>query len=343
MRGYRADRVHDVSCCFNQESKLAQRLLQDMQDDWSEPCPIRSELQDGLMADVASISPKYFYDALGSTLFEAICALPEYYPTRTEAQIFEQHADDIAATVGKGVTMIDLGAGNCAKAARLFPSLQPRQYVPIDISTEFLREAVNGLRQKFPAIPMQEIAMDFSASLQLPATVGRENRLFFYPGSSLGNFAPEEALQFLRRMRHGLQLGEGGGILLGIDLVKEKAVLDAAYDDALGVTAAFNRNALLHVNRLLGSDFVVADWQHRGFFNPELSRIEMHLEARRDLTVTWCGGERTFRQGERIHTENSHKFTPDGFSDLLHQAGFGQVKMWFDPQKWFMLCYARPV
>ena len=322
---------------------MAQRLLQDMQDDWSEPCPIRSELQDGLMADVASISPKYFYDALGSTLFEAICALPEYYPTRTEAQIFEQHADDIAATVGKGVTMIDLGAGNCAKAARLFPSLQPRQYVPIDISTEFLREAVNGLRQKFPAIPMQEIAMDFSASLQLPSTVGRENRLFFYPGSSLGNFAPEEALQFLRRMRHGLQLGEGGGILLGIDLVKEKAVLDAAYDDALGVTAAFNRNALLHVNRLLGSDFVVADWQHRGFFNPELSRIEMHLEARRDLTVTWCGGERTFRQGERIHTENSHKFTPDGFSDLLHQAGFGQAKMWFDPQKWFMLCYARPV
>jgi dimethylhistidine N-methyltransferase len=239
--------------------------------------------------------------------------------------------------------MIDLGAGNCAKAARLFPSLQPRQYVPIDISTEFLREAVNGLRQKFPAIPMQEIAMDFSASLQLPSTVGRENRLFFYPGSSLGNFAPEEALQFLRRMRHGLQLGEGGGVLLGIDLVKDKAVLDAAYDDALGVTAAFNRNALLHVNRLLGSDFVVGDWQHRGFFNPELSRIEMHLEARRDLTVTWCGGERKFSQGERIHTENSYKFTPDGFNDLLRQAGFGQAKMWFDPQKWFMLCYARPV
>lgn len=322
---------------------MAQRMLQETQDDWQEDCPIRTELQDGLNAEAASISPKYFYDALGSTLFEAICALPEYYPTRTEALIFEQHAQDIAATVGKDVTLIDLGAGNCAKAARLFPTLQPRQYVPIDISTDFLREAVNGLRQKFPTIPMQEIAMDFSTSLQLPATVERQNRLFFYPGSSLGNFSPDQALQFLRRMRHGLQLGEGGGVLLGIDLVKEKAVLDAAYDDALGVTAAFNRNALLHVNRLLGSDFVVDDWQHRGFFNAEQSRVEMHLEARRDVTVSWCGGSRQFVQGERIHTENSYKFTPEGFSDLLRQAGFGHAKMWFDPQNWFMLCHARPL
>lgn len=322
---------------------MAQAMLQNMPDDWQQDCPVRRELQDGLNAEAASISPKYFYDALGSTLFEAICALPEYYPTRTEALIFEQHAQDIAATVGKDVTLIDLGAGNCAKAARLFATLQPRQYVPIDISTDFLREAVQGLRQKFPAIPMQEIAMDFSTSLQLPATVERQNRLFFYPGSSLGNFAPDQALQFLRRMRHGLQLGEGGGVLLGIDLVKDKAVLDAAYDDALGVTAAFNRNALLHVNRLLGSDFVVDDWQHRGFFNAEQSRVEMHLEARRDVSVSWCGGSRSFRQGERIHTENSYKFTPEGFSDLLRQAGFGHAKMWFDPQNWFMLCHARPL
>lgn len=322
---------------------MAQAMLQNMPDDWQQDCPVRRELQDGLNAEAASISPKYFYDALGSTLFEAICALPEYYPTRTEALIFEQHAQDIAATVGKDVTLIDLGAGNCAKAARLFATLQPRQYVPIDISTDFLREAVQGLRQKFPAIPMQEIAMDFSTSLQLPATVERQNRLFFYPGSSLGNFAPDQALQFLRRMRHGLQLGEGGGVLLGIDLVKDKAVLDAAYDDALGVTAAFNRNALLHVNRLLGSDFVVDDWQHRGFFNAAQSRVEMHLEARRDVSVSWCGGNRSFRQGERIHTENSYKFTPEGFSDLLRQAGFGHAKMWFDPQNWFMLCHARPL
>ncbi len=305
---------------------------------------MRAELHAGLSAEVAAISPKYFYDPLGSKLFEAICALPEYYPTRTEAAIFAQHAGDIAATVGSGVTLIDLGAGNCAKAAALFPALTPRQYVPIDISAEFLREAVSGLRQKFPALPMQEIAMDFSSSLQLPATVGRDNRLFFYPGSSLGNFAPEEALQFLRRMRHGLQLGESGGVLLGVDLVKDKAVLDAAYDDALGVTAAFNRNILLHVNRLLEADFNLDDWEHYGFFNPERQRVEMHLQARREVGVTWCdGGARRFRRGERIHTENSYKFTPEGFGELLKQAGFGQCTMWFDPNQWFMVCHAKPV
>ena len=330
------------------ESKLAQRLLHDMQDDSSSAIradwSIRAELAEGLSAVAASISPKYFYDSLGSRLFESICELDEYYPTRTEADIFKRHAADIAATVGQGATLIDLGAGNCAKAARLFPLLQPRQYVPVDISTEFLREAVAGLRQKFPAIPMQEVALDFSSSLHLPTSVERDQRLFFYPGSSLGNFAPEQALQFLRRLRHGLLLGQSGGLLIGVDLVKDQALLDAAYDDALGVTAAFNRNVLLHVNRLLGSDFVLADWQHRGFYNPACTRVEMHLEARRDVTVRWDGdGVRQFRQGERIHTENSYKFTPDGFGELLRQAGFGHSKMWLDPHKWFMLCHARPL
>ena len=193
---------------------MAQRLLQDTQvklapeplqsaADWS----IRNELAAGLSAPQASISPKYLYDPLGSKLFEAICLLDEYYPTRTEANIFALHADDIAATIGQGVTLIDLGAGNCAKAASLFASLQPRQYVPIDISAEFLRESVAALAQKYPALPIQEVAMDFSSSLHLPAGVGHERRLFFYPGSSLGNFAPEEALQFLRRIRQSLPLG----------------------------------------------------------------------------------------------------------------------------------------
>ncbi len=330
---------------------MAQRLLQDIQElqgDDSSAAHInqgmRQELAAGLSAASASIAPKYFYDALGSKLFEAICALDEYYPTRTEVGIFSRHADEIAATVGQGVTLIDLGAGNCAKAARLFPSLQPRQYVPIDISTDFLRAAVADLRQKYPAIPMQEIAMDFSSALQLPATVGRTQRLFFYPGSSLGNFAPEQALQFLRRLRHALQLGEAGGVLIGVDLIKDAAVLNAAYDDALGVTAAFNRNVLLNVNRLLDSDFALADWRHRSFFNAAQSRVEMHLEAQNELTVRWAGGGvRRFEQGERIHTENSYKFTPESFAELLQQAGFGHCKMWFDARKWFMLCHARAV
>lgn len=304
---------------------------------------IRTELHTGLNAGFATISPKYFYDPLGSRLFEAICALPEYYSTRTEAAIFAQHGDKIAATVGDNITLIDLGAGNCAKAASLFSTLKPRQYVPIDISAEFLAEAVRALQQQFPHIPMQQIAMDFSSSLQLPASVRRENRLFFYPGSSLGNFAPEDALQFLRRMRHGLQLGESGGILLGVDMVKDKAVLDAAYDDALGVTAAFNLNVLRYVNRLLDADFDVADWEHCGFFNPQEQRVEMHLQARHDVDVTWDGGSRRFIRGERIHTENSYKYTPESLRAMLEQAGFGQCTMWFDPDHWFMVCYARPV
>jgi dimethylhistidine N-methyltransferase len=306
-----------------------------------EDAEIRAELEAGLMAQDAAISPKYLYDPLGSKLFEAICELPEYYPTRTEAAIFAEHGADIAAAVGAGVTLIDLGAGNCAKAARLFPVLQPRQYVPIDISAEFLREAVGGLRQKFPDLPMHEVAMDFSASLELPATVDREHRLFFYPGSSLGNFDPDQARAFLRRLRHALQIGEAGGVLLGLDLVKDGAVLDAAYDDALGVTAAFNLNLLNHVNRLLGADFNARDWRHVGFYNAPRQRVEMHLEARRDLIVRWEGARRTFLQGERIHTENSHKFTQQDILDLLEETGFGEMRMWCDPQRWFAVCHAR--
>ncbi|MBO9538152.1 MAG: L-histidine N(alpha)-methyltransferase [Herbaspirillum sp.] len=302
---------------------------------------MRAELEAGLMAEHAAISPKYLYDPLGSKLFEAICLLPEYYPTRTEAAIFAQHADDIAAVVGTGVTLIDLGAGNCAKAARLFPILKPRQYVPIDISADFLREAVAGLRQAFPGIPMHEVAMDFSAALDLPATVQRDRRLFFYPGSSLGNFDAQQALAFLRRMRHALQIGEAGGILLGLDLVKDADVLDAAYDDELGVTAAFNLNLLNHVNRLLGTDFNTRDWRHAGFYNAARQRVEMHLEARRDLVVHWDDGCRAFSRGERIHTENSYKFRQQDILDLLEQAGFGEVRMWCDAQRWFAVCHAR--
>lgn len=329
---------------MSQLARLIQRPWQQTPQDQE----IRAELEAGLMAPDADISPKYFYDALGSKLFEAICALPQYYPTRTEAAIFDAHAADIAAVAGTGVTLIDLGAGNCAKAAGLFPALQPQQYVPIDISADFLHAAASGLRQRFPGIAVHEVAMDFSASLELPVTVNRERRLFFYPGSSLGNFDPAQALQFLRRMRHGLRIGnqgEAGGVLLGLDLVKPAQVLEDAYDDELGVTAAFNLNLLNHVNRLLDADFNVRDWRHVAFYNAAHQRVEMHLEARRDLIVRWegndAGGRRTFRQGERIHTENSHKFTPEGIASLLEQAGFGDCQMWFDPQRWFAVCHAR--
>ncbi|MBC7574350.1 MAG: L-histidine N(alpha)-methyltransferase [Herminiimonas sp.] len=310
---------------------------------------IRAELHDGLRAANAHTSPKYLYDALGSKLFEAICELPEYYPTRTEAAIFADFGDEIAASVGSGTTLIDLGAGNCAKAAKLFPALRPAQYVPVDISVDFLRDAVASLRQRFPEIKMLGVGMDFSASLTLPDAVARHRRLFFYPGSSLGNYTPDEALAYLQRIRIAIDGDDGasfsggeGGLLIGVDLIKDHALLDAAYDDALGVTAAFNLNMLRHLNAVLGADFNVRDWQHRGFFNAGESRIEMHLEARRAVTVTWPGSERRFDAGERIHTENSYKYTQQAFTSLLERAGFSVRHVWTDPQQWFMVCHACP-
>ena len=297
---------------------------------------IRDELIAGLGASPAVTSPKYLYDALGSRLFEAICELPEYYPTRTEAAIFARHGEEIADSVGAGATLIDLGAGNCAKAARLFPLLAPAQYVPIDISADFLHDAVSRLEREFPHIAMLALGMDFSSTLALPDSVGMQRRLFFYPGSSIGNFHPDEALAFLKRLH-----AAGGDLLIGVDLVKDRAVLDAAYDDALGVTASFNLNLLNHLNRLLDADFRLREWRHRGFFNPALSRIEMHLEARRDVVVRWQGGERRFGEGERIHTENSYKYTPESFAGLLREAGYLPAHTWTDEQDWFMVCHAR--
>jgi dimethylhistidine N-methyltransferase len=314
-------------------------LAQFIQRFHADKSAIRDELLTGLQEPQAVTSPKYLYDALGSKLFEAICELPEYYPTRTEAAIFAAHADEIAASVGCGRTLVDLGAGNCAKAARLFPVLQPAHYVPIDISVDFLRDSVDTLQQRFPAMEITALGVDFSAPFALPDHVGPAQRLFFYPGSSIGNFAPAEAAAFLARLA---QAGDNdGGLLISVDLVKAKSLLDAAYDDALGVTASFNLNLLNHLNAVLEADFNVRGWQHVAFFNAELSRIEMHLEAKSAQTVRWRGGQRHFAAGERIHTENSYKYTAEGFAALLERAGFTLQQSWTDPQGWFMVCHAK--
>ena len=302
---------------------------------------VQAELIAGLSAPGAQISPKFLYDALGCKLFEAICELPEYYPTRTEAAIVARYGAELARVAGSGSTLIDLGAGNCAKAATLFPLLHPAQYVAVDISADFVRGAVERLQQRFPHIEMSALGLDFSSRLELPDTVRQEKRLFFYPGSSIGNFSPDEARAFLRRVR--AQCDSEGGLLIGIDLVKDHTVLDAAYDDALGVTAAFNLNLLRHVNGLIGADFDVRQWRHRGFFNAAESRIEMHLEAVEELTVFWQGGERRFSKGERIHTENSYKYRQSAAVGLLEQSGLRTVQLWTDPNEWFALIYARPI
>ena len=301
------------------------------------------ELTNSLLATRASISPKYFYNTLGSKLFEAITLLDEYYPTRTEAAIFNANYGNMARAIAQaGISnacLIDLGAGNCAKSAALIPHLKPRQYVPIDISVDFLREASGNLQANFPELDIVGVGMDFSRTLKLPDVVQNHDRIFFYPGSSLGNFSTDDALHFLQQIADPSQ-GNASGLLLGIDLVKDSAVLEAAYDDAAGVTAAFNKNVLLNINNQLGADFDLRQWRHVALFNVSESRIEMHLEASTDTTVRWPGHERSFVVGDRIHTENSYKYTLDSMTALIKQAGFSQVQHWTDAQCLFGVFWA---
>lgn len=298
-------------------------------------------LRAGLLATPAAIPPRFFYDELGSRLFAAITALDEYYPTRTEALILREHLPAIAAALPvTGCTLVDVGAGNCEKAAGLFATVRPERYVAVDISTEFLRDALLQLQRRFPAIEMCGVATDFAQQLELPAAVPAGRRLFFYPGSSIGNFSPAQAAVFLRSLRDQMH---GDGVLwIGVDLQKQKAVLERAYDDDLGVTAAFNQNVLRHVNRLAGTDFDVTDWRHVAFYDEDAGRIEMHLEAVREVEVRWPGDQRCFRPGERIHTENSYKYTVDGFQRLLAEAGLRSAGCWTDPQRWFGVFVAEP-
>jgi dimethylhistidine N-methyltransferase len=298
-------------------------------------------LREGLIATPAAIPPRFFYDELGSRLFAAITALDEYYPTRTEARILRDHLPAIAAALPvTGCTLVDVGAGNCEKAAGLFATVQPARYVAVDISTDFLRDALQQLQRRFPAIDMCGVATDFAQRLELPPAVPVGRRLFFYPGSSIGNFSPAQAVVFLQSLREQMH---GDGVLwLGVDLQKDKAVLERAYDDELGVTAAFNKNVLRHVNQLAGTDFDLDDWRHVARYDEAIGRIEMHLEVVRDLVVTWPGGRRSFASGERIHTENSYKYTVEGCERLLADAGLRSAGCWTDPDRWFGVFVAAP-
>ena len=293
---------------------------------------LRVELAASHRQAAAAISPKFFYDALGSRLFDAITELPEYYPTRTEAAILAAHGAAIAQSLGRGRTLIDLGAGNCEKAGRLFDALAPRRYVAVDISVDFLRRAVHALQREHPEMEMLGVGLDFSQSLNLPAEIGHGPRTLFYPGSSIGNFTPVQAQAFLRRARES---APDANLLIGVDLLKDATVLEAAYDDALGITAAFNLNLLSHVHRLLGSDFALRQWRPVARCDAGLSRIELHLDARQALAEQWPGGQRRDAAGERIPTENSYKYSVEGFDALLRGAGFTHTRCWTDERGWF--------
>ncbi len=297
----------------------------------------RRRLIEGLRNESAHIEPKYFYDEQGCALYAAVCQLDEYYPTRTEKKIFEAYRSDIAAEVGQVDTFIDLGAGDCQKAVSWLPHLRPSRYVAVDIAESALATALASIAVDFPTLDVNGLVTDFSQVLSIPENIVDNKTTLFYPGSSIGNFSPERAGEFLRELR----VYATSGLLIGVDAKKDRRVLDAAYDDALGVTAAFNLNALRHINRVIGSNFDCAEWRHVGFYSAERSRIEMHLEARRDVSVQIDGIARHFKAGERIHSESSYKYSREEFEQLLTGAGFTSINCWTDAASAFWVFYAR--
>jgi len=295
-----------------------------------EPVAERRSLVAGLRATPPRIPPKYFYDDLGCALYDAICALPEYYPTRTERAIFNAYRAEIAQAIGAGGQFVDLGAGDCSKGESWLPIVAAKRYVAVDIAAGVIERALARLAPVFPDVEMLGVITDFTLGLDLRPDLVELPTTFFYPGSSIGNFTPDDALHFLQAIQRHCRV-PGSGLLIGVDTIKDKARLNAAYDDSLGVTAAFNRNVLNHVNRVLGSDFAPGAYAHRGFYNAEARRIEMHLEAISTQVVMLEGETRTFAAGERIHTENSYKYVPEDFAALLEQAGFRGMRWWQDP------------
>ncbi|HTH95894.1 MAG TPA: L-histidine N(alpha)-methyltransferase [Stellaceae bacterium] len=289
----------------------------------------RAAVLEGLAGAQKTLPCKFFYDAEGSRLFERICELPEYYPTRTESRILRDHAGDIADLAGPAVRLVELGSGAGVKIRLLLHALEdPAAYIPVDISRRHLLAAASGLARDFPDLVIAPVCADYTQPFSLPADAPSGRTLGFFPGSTIGNFMPVEAERFLTGL-HDL-LGPGSAMVVGVDLRKDGAVLERAYDDAAGVTAAFNLNILRRINRELGGRFDLDGFTHEARWNDLDSRIEMHLVSRRDQIVP-IGGERiTFGAGETIHTENSYKYTVEAFTALAAQAGYASRAVWTD-------------
>lgn len=303
------------------------------------PADLAAEVLAGLGRRPRSIPPKFFYDAEGSRLFDAITQTPEYYPTRTELQILRTHAPEIAQRVGTGSLLVEPGGGSCAKVRILLEGLRPCAYVPMDISREHLWLAAEQVAAEFPWLEVHAACTDFTRLLELPASVPEGPRVAFFPGSSIGNFDPPAAVDFLAAVAD--LVGPGGFLLIGVDLKKDGALLDAAYNDAAGITAAFNLNLLARINRELGADFDLAAWSHRAFYAEDRGRIEMHLVSGRAQTVRVAGETFTFKAGESIHTENSYKYAVEEFQGFATQAGFQPEAVWTDSTKLFSVHLLR--
>jgi len=301
-------------------------------------------VSDGLSRSPRSLPPKLFYDAAGSALFDRITELPEYYLTRTERAILQSHAPEMIATAGKALEVVELGAGSASKTDILLDAVLRRQlrcrYCPIDVSPEALALAEKRLRAALPALRVRPVVADYTNGLVLPSRNGHR-RLALYLGSSIGNFDPADAIAVLRKLRRHMRSGDA--LLLGTDLAKSKSVLLPAYDDAQGVTAAFNKNMLVRLNRELGANFDLDRFRHVAVWNARESRIEMHLEstARRTVTIPAIGLTVEFERGERIHTENSYKYTAAAVDAMLGESGFRRERTWSDERGWFAVHLAR--
>ena len=289
----------------------------------------------GLALPQKSLPPKYFYDARGCELFEQICELPEYYPTRTELAIMREHAGAMAKFLGPDCQLIELGSGSSRKTRILIEQLQPPLYVPVDIAGEALRAAAAGLAQQYPWLNIIGTCADYTKPLTLPEFSGVpiRRKAVYFPGSTIGNFTPQEAIGFLQLARH--MVGPGGALLVGVDLKKDRQVLDAAYDDAAGVTAAFNLNLLARINRELGGDFPLRRFRHRAFYDQSKGWIEMHLESLATQLVHVGGARFRFSSGETIHTEISCKYSVEEFHALAHRSGFKSEQTWCDADDLF--------
>jgi len=274
------------------------------------------------------LSPKYFYDAAGSELFEQITLLPEYYPTRTELAILRDCGRAIAAIIPSGAALVEFGAGATTKVRLLLNECSLGAYIPVDISGDFLKAQAEGLRADFPSLQVYPVAADFTAPFELPEAIGDMPKVGFFPGSTLGNFEPHEAGAFLRSSRE--ILGRSARMVIGVDLEKDERVLYDAYNDSAGVTARFNLNVLHRINRELGGDFDTGAFVHRAVYNRDRHRIEMHLISKRALTARVLGRKFSFRPGESIHTENSYKYSFERFAALARSAGWKPVESWTD-------------
>ena len=291
------------------------------------------DVLEGLSRPRKSLSPKYFYDAAGSRLFERICRLREYYPTRTELALTRKHREPMARFAGRGCALLEYGTGEGVKTRLVIEALRPSLYTPVDISEDALARAVPRLARAFPRLRIVPVRGDFSRPLEIPPVSDGARRVVYFPGSTIGNLTPDEAYGFLKMTR--AQVGARGAMLVGVDLKKDANVLHAAYNDAQGVTAAFNLNLLARINRELGGDFDLRRFVHYAFYEPTAGRIEMHLVSTEKQAVAIGAHRFSFERGESIHTENSYKYSIDEFQALAARAGFRPARVWTDARRWF--------